>query len=211
MPDPRVRDPHSLVFDRDGMIFFTTQQSNFVGRLDPKSGKVLVKEVPTAHALPYGIIVGPDGAAYFCEFGSDKIGRIDPGTLDIREYALPEGARPRRIANNPDRLIYYSDFARGYIGRLDPRSGKVEEWASPGGPRSHPYGIASTSDGIVWYSESGVKPNTLVAFDPKARSFQKWTIPSGGGVVRNMVATSDGKLYLACSGVNKVAVAEVTR
>jgi len=58
-------------------------------------------------------------------------------------------------------------------------------------------------------SESGVKLNTLVAFDPKAKSFQSWLIPSGGGVVRNMVATSEDKLYLACSGVNKVAIVEV--
>ena len=211
MPNPRVRDPHSLVFDRDGTIFFTAQESNFVGRLDPKSGKVTVKEVPTAHALPYGIIVGPDGAPYFCEFGSNKIGRIDPATLEIREYTLPEGARPRRIANNPDRLIYYSDFARGYVARLDPKTGKVEEWPSPGGSGSHPYGIASTHDGTVWYSESGVQPNTLVAFNTATKKFQKWPIPSGGGVVRNMVATPDGRLYLACSGVNKVAIAQVTR
>jgi virginiamycin B lyase len=211
MPDARVRDPHSLAFDRDGMILFTAQQSNFVGRLDPQTGKVTVKEVPTRHALPYGIVVGPDGAAYFCEFGSNKIGRINPATLEVTEYSLPDGARPRRIANNPDHSLYYSDFARGFIGRLDPKSGKVEEWASPGGARSQPYGIASTSDGMVFYSESGVKPNTLVAFDPKSRSFQTWPIPSGGGVVRNMVATPDGKLYLACSGVNKVAVARVTR
>jgi virginiamycin B lyase len=59
---------------------------------------------------------------------------------------------------------------------------------------------------MVWYSESGVKPNTLVRFDPKTKSFSKTAIPSGGGVVRNMAATKDGKIYLACSGVNKVAV-----
>jgi virginiamycin B lyase len=207
MPDPRVRDPHSLTLDGGGNIFFTAQESNFVGRLDPKTGKVDVKEVPTTHSNPYGIIIGPDGAAWFCEFGSNKIGRIDAKTLAITEFSLPEAARPRRIANNPDGLIYYSDFARGFLGRLDPRSGKVEEWRSPGGSGSHPYGIASTSDGIVWYSESGVQPNTLVAFDPKTHSFQKWPIPSGGGIVRNMVATPDGRLYLACSGVNKVAIA----
>jgi virginiamycin B lyase len=54
-----------------------------------------------------------------------------------------------------------------------------------------------------------VKPNTLVRFDPKSQSFSSESIPSGGGVVRNMVATADGKLYLACSGVNKVAVVHV--
>src|SRR5262249_23014804 len=144
MPDTRVKDPHSLVFDRDGKILFTAQQSNFVGRLDPKTGDVAVKEVPTPRALPYGILVGPDGAGYFCEFGTNKLGKLDPKSLTVTEFPLPEGARPRRLANNPDRRIYYSDFARGFLGRLDPQTGKVEEWSSPWGSRSQPYGIAST-------------------------------------------------------------------
>ena len=59
---------------------------------------------------------------------------------------------------------------------------------------------------MIWYSESGVQPNTLVRFDPKTKTFAERAIPSGGGVVRNMAATSDGRVYLACSGVNKVAV-----
>ena len=63
----------------------------------------------------------------------------------------------------------------------------------------------------VWYSESGVKPNTLVRFDPQSETFRSEAIPSGGGVVRNMVATSDRHLYLACSGVNKVAVVDLTK
>jgi virginiamycin B lyase len=86
---------------------------------------------------------------------------------------------------------------------------KVEEWPSPGGPASKPYGIAVAPNGMVWYSESGVSPNTLVEFDPRNKTFSSTVIPSGGGVVRNMVATSDGRLYLACGGVNKVAIAEI--
>jgi virginiamycin B lyase len=96
-------------------------------------------------------------------------------------------------------------------GRASPTTKKVEEWASPGGGASKPYGIAVTADGIVWYSESGVSPNTLVRFDPKSSAFSSTVIPSGGGVVRNMVATANGRLYLACSGVNKVAVADIGR
>jgi virginiamycin B lyase len=61
---------------------------------------------------------------------------------------------------------------------------------------------------MVWYSESGVSPNTLIRFDPRTQTFARATIPSGGGVVRNMVATPDGRLYLACSGVNKVGIVE---
>ena len=50
-------------------------------------------------------------------------------------------------------------------------------------------------------------PNTLVRFDPRTEQFSSAPIPSGGGVVRNMVATPQDALYLACSGVNKVAIA----
>jgi virginiamycin B lyase len=61
----------------------------------------------------------------------------------------------------------------------------------------------------MWYSESNTKPNTLVRFDTKTEKFQTWIIPSGGGVVRNMVSTPDGNLWLACSGVNGIAFVEV--
>jgi virginiamycin B lyase len=56
-----------------------------------------------------------------------------------------------------------------------------------------------------------VKPNTLVRFDPKTEKFQTWVIPSGGGVVRNMMATKDGNLVLAESGVNKIALVTIAK
>ena len=200
-------DPHTPVIDANGVVWFTEQEADQVGRIDPKTGHVDLRRVPTRDAKPYGMVASPQGL-FFCEFGSNKLARIDPATLSITEFPLPEGARPRRLALAPDGTIYYSDFARGYLGHFDPRAGKfLGEWPSPGGPRSRPYGIAVTSDGAVWYSESGVQPNTLVRFDPAAKSFSRTPIPSGGGVVRNMVATPQDALYLACSGVNKVAIA----
>jgi virginiamycin B lyase len=208
MPNPEA-DPHTPVFDQQGTLWFTTQQANFVGRLDPRTGEVKLKPVPTPHAVPYGILVTSKGVPIFCEFNSNKLASIDPKTMEITEYTLPEGARPRRLAVAQDDTIYYSDYARGYLAHFNPATGKVEEWLSPGGPDSKPYGIAVAPNGEVWYSESGVNPNTLVEFDPKSKRFARTAIPSGGGVVRNMVATPDGKLYLACSGVNKVAIAQM--
>ena len=87
----------------------------------------------------------------------------------------------------------------------------VREWPSPGGPKSKPYGITATPDGIIWYSESGVTPNTVVRLNPGTESFSTWAIPSGGGVVRNMVATPEGNLYLACSGQNRLAIVLVNK
>jgi virginiamycin B lyase len=129
--------------------------------------------------------------------------------MRIREYALPHPeSRPRRIAITPDDIIWYTDYARGYLGRFNPETGEVKEYASPGGPRSQPYGI-TFAKGAVWYSESGVRPNTLVGFDPAGERFQTWPIPAGGGVVRNMTTNHDGNIVMAESGVDRVALVEI--
>jgi len=211
MPDPRARDPHTPIFDQKGILWFTVQGGNFVGKLDPKTGTVTLKESPTPKSRPYGIVVNSKGIPFFAQFNTNKLASINPATMEITEYLLPEGARPRRLTVTLDDMIYYTDHERGYLGKLDPRNGGVEEWRSPGGPKSRPYGIASTADGIVWYSESGVEPNTIVRFDPKTKSFETWPVPSGGGVIRHIVATPNGQLYLALSGVNMVGIVEAAR
>jgi virginiamycin B lyase len=206
-------DPHTPVFDHNGILWFTNEETNYLGRLDPKTGKMTLIKLPTPHAVPYGIVVLPNNAPFLCEFGTNKLGMVDLKTMGIHEFTLPNaGARPRRIALAADGTIFYTDYARGYLGHFDPAAGKLlKEWASPGGAGSEPYGIAITRDGQVWYSESGVSPNTLVRFDPKTETFAAEPIPSGGGVVRNMVATPGRQLFLACSGVNKVAVVDAGR
>jgi virginiamycin B lyase len=205
---PGTRGPHTPIFDQKGTLFFTLQ-SGHVGRLDPSTGEITVAKTPTDGTYPYGIQVNSQGVPWYVDFRGNRVGSIDPVTMEITEYTLPNpAARPRRIALTPDDAVWYTDYARGYLGRFDPETGEVREWPSPGGENSRPYGIATVGD-VIWYSESAVKPNTLVRFDSMTETFQTWVIPSGGGVVRNMMATPEGNLVLACSGVNRVALVEV--
>ena len=114
-----------------------------------------------------------------------------------------------RIAITPGDLVWYTDYQRVYLGRLSPASGQVRERPSSGGKESGPYGMTATSDGVVWYSESGLSPNTIVRFDLQTEKFTIWPVPSGGGVIRNMAATPQGDIYIDCSGVNKVGIVYV--
>ncbi|HZP48106.1 MAG TPA: hypothetical protein VFB07_06220 [Vicinamibacterales bacterium] len=210
MPDG-VRDPHTPLFARDGMLFFTAQNSNTVGRLDPKTGEIKVQRTPTERANPYGMVFTTKGVPFVCDFGTNKIIEINPDTLAIKEYPLPNAeSRPRRIAISPDDIIWYADYSRGYLGRLDPKTGQATEWPSPSGPKSQPYGI-TYQGGAIWYVESAIKPNVLVRFDIATQKFQSWIIPGGGGVVRNIKTTDDGKnIVMAESGVNKIALVEIS-
>jgi virginiamycin B lyase len=210
MRDSTARGPHTPIFDRKGTLWFTLQ-SGMVGRIVPATGEVNVVRTPSRNTYPYGIVVNSQGVPWYVDFRGNRVGSIDPVSMQIREYLLPDSAaRPRRIALTPDDAVWYTDHARGYIGRVDSKSGAVREWPSPGGRQSRPYAVAAVGD-VVWYSESGVRPNTLVRFDTKTETFQTWTIPSGGGVVRHMMATPDGNLVLALSGVNRVALVEVAQ
>jgi virginiamycin B lyase len=203
-----ARGPHTPIFDQKGVLWFTIQ-SGMVGRLNPQTGDMKVVAPPSSPTYPYGIVVNSKGVPWYVDFRGNRLASVDPVTMAIKEYTLPDpAARPRRIAVTSDDVLWYTDYARGYLGRLDPATGAVREWPSPGGRQSQPYGIAAVGT-VLWYSESAVRPNTLVRFDPASEKFQTWIIPSGGGVIRHMMATRAGNLVLACSGVNRVALVEV--
>lgn len=209
MPDPAARDPHTLEFDQKGTLWFTVQNANMVGRLDTATGDIKLAKAPHPKTNPYGLVITSKGVPVFDLFGTNAIGAIDPGTMAIREYRLPDpDSRPRRIAITSDDTIWYTDFSRGKLGKLDLQSGKVTEYKSPGGVDSQPYAITALHD-VIWYVESNTKPNMLMRFDPKTAKFQSWPIPSGGGVVRNMMATREGGLAMAESALNKVAIASI--
>ena len=206
---PEPGDPHTLIFDNSGILWFTMQNANRIGRLDPKTGEIKLLKPPTANARPYGMALNSKGTVFFVEFGTNKVGSVDPKTLEFHEYMLPDPAsRPRRIAITGDDIVWYSDYSRGYLGRLDPSTGRVSEWQSPSGPKSEPYGISAIS-GVIWYSESGSTPNTVVRFDPKTEKFQSWAIPGGGNIVRNTSVTRDGNFMLANSLVNGITLVTI--
>jgi len=206
-----ARDPHTPLFDKNGILWFTSQNSNMVGRLDPKTGAVKLAVVPTEHSAPYGMVLDSKGKLWFSEWLAPKLATINPDTMEITEVTLPNPkTNPRRIAIDAEDRIWISDYSRGYLGMYDTKTGATKEWPSPGGPRSQPYGI-TVLNGIVWYDEGNTKPNGLVRFDPKTEKFQTFPVlPSGGGVVRNMMPLKDGSgLAMAESGVNHVAIVKV--
>ena len=208
--------PHTPIFDQRGNLWFTLNTSSQVGRLIPTTGEIKLVSSPTKGSSPYGIAVNSKGVPFFSESGTNKLGTIDPETMQFTEYVLPNSAsRPRRIAITADDVLWYTDLPLGYLGMYDPKTGTHKEWLSPSGAKSQPYGISAIGN-IVWYSESGSKKNTLVRFDPKTEKFQTWLIPVGGGhgdivrtIVRNMMPSPQGTLWLALSGTNGIASVEV--
>jgi virginiamycin B lyase len=207
MPDPAAQDPHSAVFDPNGILYFTLQLSNMVGRLDPATGDIKLVTMKTPDSKPYGIKLDAQGTPWVACNGSNCLVKVDPKTMELTEVKLPNAATTvRRLAFASDGRIWYVNSSQGRLGRYDPKSGEIKEWPSPSGPKSHPYAITVIDD-IVWYNESGMRPDPLVRFDPKTETFQSWAIPSGGvhaGIIRHMRPTRDGNLLIHQSSTNRI-------
>jgi virginiamycin B lyase len=172
--------------------------------------KITFKEwmPPTLGQRPRDPLMTPDGTIWWAGMFASLIGRLNPATGDMKEYKLAPDARPHSILNDQAGNIWYTGNGNGTVGRLDPKTGAFKEWPSPSGETSSPYALVVVND-IVWYNESGMRPDAPVRFDPKTEKFQSWAIPGGGDIVRNMDVTRDGNPVLAGSLVNQVGVVTV--
>jgi len=186
--DASVKDPHTMIWGKDGTAWFTAQQSQRVGRFDRNTGEIKIWTPSQPRSNPYGIVLNSKGQPYFDLFATNRIGTIDPQTLEYKEFVLPaERTRPRRIAITSDDVVWYGDYGRGFIGKLDPATGKTEEWAMPDGPTSLPYAMTVDDQDRLWLAETGVNPNRLVAFDPKTKQWVANVPISSNGAAANTI------------------------
>ena len=180
------RSTHALIFDRQGMAWFTLQQSNMIGRLDPATGAIQLVTTKTPRQA-----VRDQGRRQRCAVGRVQrralLYKVDPATMALTEVHLPlAGTTVRRLDIAADGMIWYVNSGMGRLGRYNPQTGEIKEWASPSGPKSHPYAIVVV-DGIVWY-KSGMRPDALVRLIPD-RNVPELADSSGGvyaGIIRHM-------------------------
>ncbi|MCP5349004.1 MAG: cytochrome C [Pseudomonadales bacterium] len=202
----RARDPHSATFHPNGNLYFTAQGAAMLGRLDPVTGELV--EIDT-EPRPYGIQVAQDGTVWIAYNGTNKLGALNPDSMEIRYYEVPDTrTRIRRLSLDSEGMVWFVNSTLGKIGRLDPQTGAIRQWDSPSGPSSHPYAIAVIDD-VIWYNESGMRPDALVRFNPRTEQFQSWPIPSGVGIVRNVWVTQEGNLLIHQSSSNRIGLVKI--
>lgn len=198
--------PHTIRFDKEGIAWFTLAFSEQIGRLDPKTGKVDVIDLPyvkpggvAAGTTPYGIDVNPkDGAVWYSRLFGDKIGKIDPKTLAVTEYDSPVKG-PRRMRFDKQGVLWLTGFSEGMLARIDPDGFKVKVYAMPEfapGYRPAPYALGvhpDTQD--VWVNE--IMTDRIFRFLPKEERFVIYPIPLTGTYTREVSFTKDGKACMS--------------
>lgn len=187
-----VNDPHTLVWDSEGDIWFTAQRSQpagYIGHLDTGTGEVDVVEVPGEAMRPYGIVVDSRDRPWIAFMGTNAIGTVDPASMELTLHRTPdEESIIRRIGLTSDDRVWWVDARRGWMGVYDPVADEMEQWRSPGGENTGLYAMVVDDRDRIWYVETAPDPNRFIGFDPATEEFFSITeVPSGGGAVRHMV------------------------
>src|SRR5258708_5423261 len=91
LPTPGSR-PHDPLATPDGMLWYTAQFNNALGRLEPKSGAFKEFPLKTPGSGPHGLIADRDGNIWFTANFKAYIGKLDPKSGAITEYPMPDPA-----------------------------------------------------------------------------------------------------------------------
>src|SRR5881396_1844728 len=109
----------------NGTVWLCNIGSNQIIRLDPKTNKFDVWEVPAGvqakkNATPYGMAVAGDGKVWFVENTFNQLGRIDPATGKFDEYPIPvKGAVTRKMGSDSEGNIWVGLHVPGKLMKVD--------------------------------------------------------------------------------------------
>jgi virginiamycin B lyase len=153
--------------DKNGDVWFTFPTGNRIGRVDGKTRKVAMWEMPTPKSYPRRMAIGPDGMIWVGEsafpytYSPGKIARFDPDTETFEEYSLPgPDPSPYAMEFDEDGYLWYDSHYMDVVGRFDTRTGDVIEYPFPHSEISMRE-FFRDDQGRLWY---GSNPNNKVGY-----------------------------------------------
>ena len=212
--------PHDVIVDGDGMVWYSDFGDQFIGRLDPKTGKVTDFPIPELKkGFPLGTL----------DLQSDKeqnlwvslmyqggIAKFDRKTEKFQIYPVPkewQGNHTQQSMVSPtnsnvDGKVWTNNQDTHSIYRLDVATGEYEnlgEFKIPSENRTiNAYGIPSDSQNNLYLLEFGA--NNIGRIDAKTKEFKVYTTIAQGTRPRRGRFDAQDRLWFAEYGANGVGM-----
>jgi streptogramin lyase len=188
--------PHDVIVDGQGIVWYSNFGEPFLSRLDPKTGKVTEYPVPVLKKdSPVGMLdLQPDaeGNLWFGLMYQAAIGKFDKKTETIQLWSLPPEmnsdisqvnmVQPRHAG--VDGKVWTNDNGLAGLHRLDLATGAIETLEPNkdiGGVRVHNlYDIASDSRNNVFFTDLNTELMGRVDAKTKEVTFYKTPTPRAG-------------------------------
>jgi virginiamycin B lyase len=179
-------------------------QTHLKPALVPGEASIAFREwkVPTLGQRARDPVQTPDGSIWWAGQWANLVGRINPETGDIREYPLPEGAKPHSVTPDEAGNIWYTGNGNGTIGKLDPRTGMVTEYKMPDPAARDPHTAVFDKQGTLWFTLQ--VSNMVGRLIPATGEIKLVTMPTPKSRPYGITLSAAGIPWVACNGSNCV-------
>jgi streptogramin lyase len=152
--------PHDAALDAQGTVWYSDFDSQFLGKVDPKTGKVVEYPVPLARTGPVAqgglqIAFDKEGRVYFGNMSQLQIVRFDPKTEKMETFKPP---------------IAESNIGDGHLTMIDPSFQQVDGkiWVN----------VADGTDesGGTWHVDLATNTWTHVTYPPGSPSARAYDV-----------------------------------
>ncbi len=222
LPRPDA-SPHDEVFDAQGNLWYSDFNSQFIGKLDPKTGKTVEYPVPLARggSIAQGglqIDIDKEGRFYFGNMSQMQVVRFDPKTEKMETFKLP---------------LPESKYGAGHLTMIDPAfqhvDGKIwlnvaegtgesggtwhidlakNEWTKvpypPGSPAAQAYDVVADSKNNMYGISTGNEKMWIT--DGKTLKTVWYDFPTKGAGCRRGHLDSQDRLWCGVFNGNRLAM-----
>jgi virginiamycin B lyase len=163
----------------DGSVWLCSLEANQIIRLDPKTRKFDVWDVPAGvkankSANPYGMAIAGDGKVWFVENATNQLGRIDPATGKFDEYPIPLKTVSRKMGSDSEGNIWVGLHIPGKLMKVDHKSIQMTIFDPPT-KDSGVYSVqGDPKSKLVWFSEQ--QADQIARFDPATKTFTEFPL-----------------------------------
>jgi streptogramin lyase len=132
LPDSRRGTIYGIDSDSHNNLYFTDFATDYIGRIDSKTGKVDWFQTPTANSRPRRIRTDAQDRAFFGEYQANRIGMLDPETKKITEWPLSiPWSGPYYVTWDKSGNLYTGGMTTDRLAKIDPKTGQDTEYLMP--------------------------------------------------------------------------------
>jgi streptogramin lyase len=212
---------HDADYGPDGMVWYTDFGSQFMGKLDPKTGKVTEYPVPVLNpGFPEGLMdikFDKEGNAWMGMMAQGGIAKFDKKTQKIVTYKIPppgwahgvQIAMVMPYSTHVDGKMWTNNVGPTAIERLDVNTGEIETIFPyrnyTKDPRDHGvYGINADAENNLYVND--ITSNLIVRIDAKTLESKFYEVPTPNSGPRRGRMDPQYHLWVALSRADKFAV-----
>jgi virginiamycin B lyase len=203
--------PHDVMLDRVGNVWYSDFGQMFLGKMDPKTGKVTQYPIPVVKTgWPTGTLnleIDKDGNPWVGVMYQSAIAKFDTKTEKFTMWQTPkewdtDAGQLGHLAiegTNLDQKVWIKNSDGTNIYRLDLATNKFENFGAPKDPRTGrrigTYGLHSDADNNVYLLDFSA--GNIVKIDAKTKEPTVYLTPTPNSHPRRGRVDTEGRLWFA--------------